>query len=61
MSTALWLGLGLMLVFEGIMPFALPHIWRSALRRMAQMTDNQIRLLGFCSLIVGLVISLAAT
>ncbi|WP_028450714.1 MULTISPECIES: DUF2065 domain-containing protein [Chitinibacter] len=60
MSETLWLGLGLMLVFEGIMPFTLPHVWRATLRRMAELTDGQIRLIGFCSLIAGLLISLAA-
>ncbi len=61
MSSALWLGLGLMLVFEGIMPFALPQVWRATLKRMSEMSDGQIRTIGFCSLIVGLLISLAAT
>ncbi|WP_157314620.1 DUF2065 domain-containing protein [Chitinibacter sp. FCG-7] len=60
MSSALWLGLGLMLVFEGIMPFTLPHIWRATLKRMSEMSDGQIRLIGFGSLLAGLLISLAA-
>ncbi|QLG87914.1 DUF2065 domain-containing protein [Chitinibacter bivalviorum] len=59
MSSELWLGLGLMLVFEGIMPFALPQVWRSTLKRMSEMSDRQIRTIGFCSLIAGLLISLA--
>jgi uncharacterized protein YjeT (DUF2065 family) len=60
MSAELGLALGLMLVLEGIMPFALPHVWRATLKRMSEMSDNQLRLIGFCSLLAGLLISLAA-
>jgi len=52
------LGIGLMLIFEGIMPFALPAVWRATLLKIASMTDRQIRIFGFCSLMAGLFISL---
>jgi uncharacterized protein YjeT (DUF2065 family) len=47
-----------MLIFEGIMPFALPAVWRSTLLKIASMTDRQIRIFGFCSLMAGLFISM---
>jgi uncharacterized protein YjeT (DUF2065 family) len=52
------LGIGLMLIFEGIMPFTLPAVWRATLLKIANMTDRQIRIFGFCSLMAGLFIFL---
>jgi hypothetical protein len=31
-------GLGLLLVIEGILPFAAPSVWRDSFRRMTEMT-----------------------
>ncbi|WP_027468822.1 DUF2065 domain-containing protein [Deefgea rivuli] len=58
MTDVVLMGLGLMLIFEGIMPFTLPAVWRATLLKIATMTDRQIRIFGFCSLMVGLLISL---
>ncbi|MET0383472.1 MAG: DUF2065 domain-containing protein [Burkholderiaceae bacterium] len=43
----------LMLVFEGVVPFVSPGLWRRALERTLAMTDAQIRLLGLAGLAVG--------
>ena len=59
MLDLLLLGLGLMLVFEGIMPFTSPEAWRSTLLKIAAMTNQQIRLIGLVLLIVGMLITLA--
>lgn len=48
--------LGLMLVFEGLLPFLSPGAWRSAFERATQMSDGQIRFIGLTSMIVGVLL-----
>lgn len=60
MSEALWLGLALMLVFEGIMPFVSPASWRTTMQKLASLSDRQIRIVGFCFLIAGTLLALLA-
>ncbi|MBL8250254.1 MAG: DUF2065 domain-containing protein [Candidatus Competibacter sp.] len=47
---------GLMLVFEGILPFLNPRASRQTLLRMAQLDDRLLRLTGLGSMSVGLVV-----
>ena len=52
-----WLiGLALMLVIEGIMPFLFPAQWRDTFRRLVQLTDGQIRFVGMTSMLAGLLL-----
>jgi uncharacterized protein YjeT (DUF2065 family) len=53
-----WLAaaVGLMLVVEGLLPFAAPSRWRSAVRRLADCTDAQIRFGGMTAILAGLLI-----
>jgi uncharacterized protein YjeT (DUF2065 family) len=37
---------GLMLVIEGLLPFAAPAMWRDVFRRAAELTDGQLRFMG---------------
>jgi len=46
----------LMLVFEGILPFIAPNLWRETFRRLTEMGDGQIRFIGLTSMLVGLLI-----
>ena len=55
MSTFL-LALGLMLVIEGLLPFASPRIWRETFRRAIELADGQLRFIGLTSVILGLVL-----
>lgn len=55
MSDTLWMALALVLVFEGLLPFASPAIWRNMFARLLTMSDGQIRFFGLCSVVVGLV------
>lgn len=57
----LMLGFGLMLIFEGILPFASPARWRSVFEQAARLTDGQLRFLGVVSMIVGCAVLLAVT
>jgi len=57
MSTFL-LALGLMLVIEGLLPFASPRIWRETFRRAIELADGQLRFIGLTSVMLGLVLIL---
>jgi uncharacterized protein YjeT (DUF2065 family) len=46
----------LMLVIEGIMPFLVPAVWRETFRRMTEMSDGQLRFVGLCSMLGGVVL-----
>ncbi len=54
----LLLGLGLMLLFEGLLPFLSPARWRELFSRVLAMSDGQLRFLGLASMAAGLVILL---
>lgn len=43
----------LMLVLEGMIPFLYPSRWRSLVVRMALISDRQLRIMGFASMILG--------
>ncbi len=58
MIDALLLAFALMLIFEGIMPFAFPCLWRSTMQKMAELDDFKIRLIGLGCLLAGLVLAL---
>ncbi len=52
-----WLiGLALMLVIEGIVPFILPRLWRDTFRKLVQLSDGQLRFIGMSSMLLGLVL-----
>ncbi len=44
----------LVLVFEGLLPFSSPSIWRQVFERALQMSDGQIRFIGLLSMLSGL-------
>ena len=48
--------LGLMLVVEGLLPFALPELWRQTFRKMTEMSNGQLRIIGLISMGLGLLI-----
>lgn len=50
-----WLAaIGLLLVIEGLLPFAAPAVWRDGFRRMLAFSDGQLRFIGATSLLGGL-------
>ena len=51
-----WLALAFMFMFEGLMPMLLPARWRETFLRLTRMTDQQIRLFGFMSVVAGLLL-----
>jgi uncharacterized protein len=50
----------LMLVFEGLVPFLLPKVWRDFFRRVTQFSDGQIRFFGLTSMLAGLLLLILA-
>lgn len=46
----------LVLVIEGILPFASPALYRAAVRAVAESPPAQMRLMGLCSMIAGVVL-----
>ena len=48
--------LALMLVFEGLLPFLSPRLWRDVFARATQLGDGQIRFLGLTSMVLGLLL-----
>ena len=51
MSSGLLTALALMLVLEGILPFLAPASWRDTFRRLIELNDGQIRIIGLSSML----------
>jgi uncharacterized protein len=60
MSEIALAAVALMLVFEGILPFVAPRMWREAMRRAGELSDGQLRFLGLGSMMAGLVVLLVS-
>lgn len=56
MIDTIWLAIALMLVFEGMLPFVSPQMWRETFERMTRLRDGQIRFLGLTVMLVGVLI-----
>ena len=51
-----WLtAFALMLVIEGLLPFAVPSVWRDTFEKLTEMNDGQIRFIGLISIVSGIV------
>lgn len=55
-SDVLWLAIGLVLVFEGLLPFASPMMWRRMFTQILQLQDGQLRFFGLMSVLGGLLL-----
>jgi uncharacterized protein len=51
---SLWTALALLLILEGLLPFAAPRVWRECFRHLTELTDGQLRFIGMISVGVGL-------
>ena len=49
-----WTALALLLILEGLLPFAAPRVWREGFRHLTELTDGQLRFIGMMSVGVGL-------
>ena len=48
----------LVLVFEGLLPFLSPTVWRSVFERATRLSDGQLRFLGLTSMLIGVLLLL---
>lgn len=48
--------IGLMLIFEGVMPFLNPQSWRKMFSLVLQMNDADLRRMGLITMISGLIL-----
>jgi hypothetical protein len=55
-SETFWTAVGLVLIFEGMLPLISPARWRRVFSQVMQMQDGQIRFFGLCSAILGLMV-----
>lgn len=46
--------IGLLFVFEGILPFLSPDLWRRTMQQMSAQSDKVLRVIGFVSMLLGL-------
>ena len=52
-----WLvGLALMLVIEGIVPFMFPNLWRDTFSKLVLLSDGQLRFMGLSAMLAGLLL-----
>ena len=58
MNTTILMAIGLMLVFEGLLPFISPQAWRETFKRMITLKDGQLRFMGLISIVGGLLLML---
>lgn len=49
----LWAAFALVLIVEGILPFAAPRLWRETFLRLTELSDGQIRFVGLTALVLG--------
>lgn len=49
------IGFCLMLILEGIIPFLYPQRWRSLVQQLSVISDRSLRMMGFTSMMLGLI------
>tara|TARA_B110000014_G_C19989236_1_gene512356 strand:- start:484 stop:669 length:186 start_codon:yes stop_codon:yes gene_type:complete len=52
----LLIAIGLVFIFEGIFPLALPELWRNAFSKVIKFKTGQIRFYGLLSVLIGIII-----
>ncbi len=52
-ADAFWLALALVLIFEGLLPFIAPGVWRRMFSEILKLQDGQLRFFGLLSLVTG--------
>ncbi|CAN5201063.1 hypothetical protein BH09PSE6_BH09PSE6_16690 [soil metagenome] len=55
----LWLAFALFLVIEGLLPLIAPGFWRRGFKRIVELPDSQIRLVGLISVLLGSLLAVA--
>ncbi|WP_062263375.1 DUF2065 domain-containing protein [Endozoicomonas arenosclerae] len=50
----LGIAFSLMLILEGVLPFMYPQRWRNMVTKLSEIDNRQLRIAGFGSMLVGL-------
>jgi uncharacterized protein YjeT (DUF2065 family) len=59
MTASDWIAaVALLLVIEGLLPFAAPAVWRDGVSRVAALRDGQVRFIGAASMFAGILLLL---
>tara|TARA_B100000902_G_C27030051_1_gene774022 strand:- start:75 stop:269 length:195 start_codon:yes stop_codon:yes gene_type:complete len=48
--------IALILIFEGLLPFVSPRLWKEMFRKLLGMDDGQLRFIGLSSMMIGLIL-----
>ena len=56
MTQFFFVGVALLLVFEGILPFLSPRLWRRMMQQMLMQGDLALHLIGFSSMVMGVML-----
>jgi len=48
--------IALVLVIEGMMPFLSPDGWRQAMIQAGRLNDKTLRIIGLCSMLIGVIV-----
>ncbi|WP_413285311.1 DUF2065 domain-containing protein [Vibrio sp. MA40-2] len=59
MSNSIWLAIGLVLIVEGLGPLISPRGWRSMVAQLSEQPDNNLRRIGGCLVVAGMVIAIS--
>lgn len=51
---SLLIGASLLMIFEGVLPFLNPSLWRQLMYKAINSSDTNLRILGFFSMLLGL-------
>jgi uncharacterized protein YjeT (DUF2065 family) len=50
------LGLAMMLIVEGMIPFVSPGLWRDTFRKLLALKDGQLRFVGMTAMLSGIIL-----
>jgi uncharacterized protein YjeT (DUF2065 family) len=50
------LGLAMMLIVEGMIPFVSPGLWRETFRKLLMLKDGQLRFVGMTAMLSGIIL-----
>jgi uncharacterized protein YjeT (DUF2065 family) len=53
MGNLFFIGVALVLIFEGMLPFLSPRIWRRVMQQMMMQSDRALHVFGLVSMLLG--------
>lgn len=53
-TTVVLTAIALVFVLEGLLPFMFPNFWKKMMQEATKLDENQLRLVGLTSIIIGL-------